>query len=67
MTLSTRKDAIMTTLTTAPLAALLDRLFAEANEASATTMAAVSDIPAEELPHLANEWPKWRANGWFDR
>jgi predicted O-methyltransferase YrrM len=52
MMLSTRKDAIMTTLTTAPLAALLDRLFAEATEAEATTEAAVSDIPEEELERL---------------
>src|SRR5436190_11142303 len=42
----------MTTLTTSPLAPLLDRLFAEADETSATTMAAVSDIPAEELTRL---------------
>jgi predicted O-methyltransferase YrrM len=42
----------MTTLTTSPLAPLLDRLFAEADETSATTMAAVSDIPAEELARL---------------
>jgi predicted O-methyltransferase YrrM len=42
----------MTTLTTIPLAPLLDRLFAEADETSATTMAAVSDIPAEELARL---------------
>jgi predicted O-methyltransferase YrrM len=42
----------MTTLTTSPLAPLLDRLFAEADAASATTMAAVSDIPAEELARL---------------
>jgi predicted O-methyltransferase YrrM len=41
-----------TTLTTSPLAPLLDRLFAEADEASATTMAAVSDIPAQELARL---------------
>jgi predicted O-methyltransferase YrrM len=52
MMLSTRKDAIMTTLTTAPLAALLDRLFAEATEAEATTEAAVSDIPEDELERL---------------
>jgi predicted O-methyltransferase YrrM len=42
----------MTTLTTSPLAPLLDRLFAEADEASVTTMAAVSDIPAEELARV---------------
>jgi predicted O-methyltransferase YrrM len=42
----------MTTLTTSPLAPLLDRLFAEADAASATTMAAVGDIPAEELARL---------------
>jgi predicted O-methyltransferase YrrM len=42
----------MTTLATSPLAPLLDRLFAEADEASATTMAAVSDIPAEELARV---------------
>ena len=42
----------MTTLITSPLAALLDRLFAEADTAAATTMAAVGDIPAEELARL---------------
>jgi predicted O-methyltransferase YrrM len=42
----------MTTLTTSPLAPLLDRLFAQADEAAATTMAAVGDIPAEELARL---------------
>jgi predicted O-methyltransferase YrrM len=42
----------MTTLTSIPLAALLDRLFAEAGEGSGTTWAAISDIPAEELARL---------------
>jgi len=42
----------MTTLTTSPLAPLLDRLFAEADKASATTMAAVNDIPDDELDRL---------------
>lgn len=39
----------MTTLTNTPLAPLLDRLFAEADETSTTVEAAVSDIPAEQL------------------
>ena len=39
----------MTTLTTTPLAPLLDRLFAEAEEASAKTEAAVADLSDEEL------------------
>jgi predicted O-methyltransferase YrrM len=38
----------MTTLTTAPLAPLLDRLFAEADQASARTDAAVADLSPEE-------------------
>ncbi|MEH2255172.1 O-methyltransferase [Nostoc sp.] len=42
----------MTTMTSTPLASLLDRLFAEADEASATTRTAMSDIPAEELARL---------------
>jgi len=42
----------MTTLTSAPLAPLLDRLFAEADETSATTRAAFSHIAAEELARL---------------
>ena len=42
----------MTTLTTSPLAPLLHRLFAQADEAAATTMAAVGDIPAAELARL---------------
>jgi predicted O-methyltransferase YrrM len=42
----------MTTLTTSALAPLLARLFAEADAASATTMAAVADLPAEELARL---------------
>jgi predicted O-methyltransferase YrrM len=42
----------MTTLTSAPLAPLLDRLFAEVDEDSGTTWAAISDIPAEELARL---------------
>jgi hypothetical protein len=46
------KETSMTTLTTSPLAPLLDRLFAQADEAAATTMAAVGDIPAEELARL---------------
>jgi predicted O-methyltransferase YrrM len=41
----------MTTLTTNPLAPLLDRLFAEADE-SPTTTAAMNDIPDEELARL---------------
>lgn len=42
----------MTTLTTSPLAPLLNRLFDEADEARTTTMAAVGDIPASELARL---------------
>jgi predicted O-methyltransferase YrrM len=42
----------MTTLTTTPLAPLLDRLFAQADETSDTAMAAMRDIPAEELARL---------------
>jgi predicted O-methyltransferase YrrM len=47
-----RSEALMTTLISTPLTPLLDRLFAEADEASATTRAAVSDIPADELARL---------------
>lgn len=39
----------MTTLTTSPLAPLLDRLFAEADEASPTIAAALADIRDEEM------------------
>jgi predicted O-methyltransferase YrrM len=42
----------MTTLTTTPLAPLLDRLFAEAEEASAETEAAVADLSDEEQARL---------------
>jgi predicted O-methyltransferase YrrM len=41
-----------TTLTTAPLAALLDRLFKEAAEASPATSPAMADLSAEELARL---------------
>jgi predicted O-methyltransferase YrrM len=50
--LAQHKETRMTTLITSPLAPLLDRLFAEADAAAATTMAAVGDIPAEELARL---------------
>jgi predicted O-methyltransferase YrrM len=46
------KEILMTTLTTSPLAPLLSRLFDQADEARPTTMAAVGDIPAEELDRL---------------
>jgi predicted O-methyltransferase YrrM len=42
----------MTTLTSTPLAPLLDRLFAEEDQGSATTRAAFRDIPAAELARL---------------
>jgi predicted O-methyltransferase YrrM len=42
----------MTTLTSTPLAPLLDRLFAEEDEGSATTKAVFRDIPATELARL---------------
>jgi predicted O-methyltransferase YrrM len=42
----------MTTLTTAPLARLLDRLFKEADAASPTTSRAVADLSAEERARL---------------
>ncbi len=42
----------MTTLTTAPLAPLLERLFAEADEASAETDAAVADLSDDEQARL---------------
>jgi predicted O-methyltransferase YrrM len=42
----------MTTLTTAPLAPLLDRLFKEADAASPTTSRALADISAEERARL---------------
>ena len=42
----------MTTLTTTPLAPLLDRLFAEAAAASPTTSPAVSDLSPEELARI---------------
>jgi glutathione S-transferase len=42
----------MTTLTTAPLAPLLERLFAEADEASAETDAAVADLSDDERVRL---------------
>jgi predicted O-methyltransferase YrrM len=50
----------MTTLTTAPLAPLLDRLFAEADEASAETDAAMADLSDAEQARLmrsATEYP----------
>jgi predicted O-methyltransferase YrrM len=42
----------MPTLTNKPLAPVLDQLFKEADQASATTMAAVNDVSAEELGRL---------------
>jgi predicted O-methyltransferase YrrM len=42
----------MTTLATTPLAPLLDRLFAEAEEASAETEAAVADLSDEDQARL---------------
>jgi predicted O-methyltransferase YrrM len=42
----------MNTLTTAPLAALLDRLFNEADAASPTTSPAMADLSAEERARL---------------
>jgi predicted O-methyltransferase YrrM len=42
----------MTTLTTAPLARLLDRLFEEADAASTETDSAVADFSHDELAHL---------------
>jgi predicted O-methyltransferase YrrM len=42
----------MTTLATTPLAPLLDRLFAEAEEASAETEAAMADLSDEEQARL---------------
>src|SRR5436305_609234 len=51
----------MTTLTSRPLAPLLDRLFAEADESSAQTMAAVRDMPPEDLARLAASKTDYRA------
>jgi len=42
----------MTTLTTPPVAPLLDRLFAEADEASARTEAALADLSLDEQARL---------------
>jgi predicted O-methyltransferase YrrM len=42
----------MTTLTSAPLAPLLDRLFAEEDDGSAATRAVFRDMPAAELARL---------------
>jgi predicted O-methyltransferase YrrM len=42
----------MTTLTTTPLAPLLDRLFAEAEKASAETEAAIADLSDDEQARL---------------
>ena len=42
----------MTTLTSAPLASLLDRLFAEADEAAAETDSAIADLSEEEQARL---------------
>lgn len=42
----------MTTLTTTPLAPLLDRLFAEADESSPTPRAALHDLSADEIARL---------------
>lgn len=51
----------MTTLTSAPVAPLLDRLFAEADETSATTRAAAfRDIPAAELARLRSSRTEYR-------
>jgi len=42
----------MTTLTSAPLAPLLDRLFAAADESSPMRQAALRDLPADEIARL---------------
>ena len=50
----------MTTLTTAPLAPLLDRLFEEADAASAETDAAVADLSDEEQVRLMRSKTDYR-------
>jgi predicted O-methyltransferase YrrM len=50
----------MTTLTTVPLAPLLDRLFAEADAASAETDSAVADLSAEEQARLMRSKTDYR-------
>jgi hypothetical protein len=47
-----RPETGMTTLTTTPLAPLLDRLFDEADAASAETEAAVADLSDEARARL---------------
>jgi predicted O-methyltransferase YrrM len=51
-TLKPRLDIFMTTLTAAPLAPLLDRLFADADAAEPLTDAAVADLLDEEQARL---------------
>ncbi len=51
----------MTTLTSAPLAPLIDRLFAEADAADAAAMAAIGDIPEDELDRLRASRTEYRA------
>ena len=50
----------MTTLNTTPLAPLLDRLFAEAEEAEAETEAAVADLSGEERARLMRSKTDYR-------
>jgi len=50
----------MTTLTTAPLAPLLDRLFEEADAASAERDSAVADLSAEQRAHLMQSKTDYR-------
>jgi predicted O-methyltransferase YrrM len=50
----------MTTLTTTPLAPLLDRLFAEAEEAEAETEAAVADLSDEQRARLMRSKTDYR-------
>jgi predicted O-methyltransferase YrrM len=50
----------MTTLTTTPLAALLDRLFAEAEEAEAEMEAAVADLSDDERARLMRSKTDYR-------
>jgi predicted O-methyltransferase YrrM len=57
---SDRREHRMTTLTTAPLAPLLDRLFAEAAAASPATSPAVADLSPEERARLMRSKTDYR-------
>lgn len=59
-TLDSGPETAMTTLTTAPLAPLLDRLFAEADAASAATHSAMADVSDEERARLMRSKTAYR-------